>query len=300
MRFSTEFFRGDRYRGENILWGFSWGQVLSMMLFVVALVSCSLPQKPSHTMFSHIEHVGSLKVYTIKSVPKNKRRTLIFVAFDDMLQKNLKPLISDAYPKKHPPTLEKIVFWKFAKRFQLRYHTVIVIPQNFVTFESLKEAIILAEKLSKPYDLFLLLHGFPNRLLGSKLENNSPQNDGFLGYHQIDYKNFRSLKNLVHSMDLVFLQGCYSHTLSKELLDMGAAQVISFKGKHPNFFFGNYFYKEWVNLAPKGKLAYTRTLQMYKMRIQYNLVMRKILNRLGVLDINKYLAQLEEPIYEFR
>lgn len=37
MRFSTEFFRADSYRGEDIIWGMSTSQLISLLLFMVAV-----------------------------------------------------------------------------------------------------------------------------------------------------------------------------------------------------------------------------------------------------------------------
>lgn len=313
-RFFTETFRGDSYRGVDILLGLSTSQVISVGLFffvifkhgrymlkpllkplfatlIITLVGC-LPKPPSESVlkpigfgspsgarFYKIDRKGDLGVH---------RRNLLYVAVDNTVAPQFKDLLEEAYDRKPAPRIEDISWWKLIKSVRKLYHKVAFIPHNRFNFQSFKEALQWLETQARDYDVYLLTHGWPNHITAS-------EGEGLISYEQI-----QSLSNVVSDKwKFAYMQGCYSNTLAADIHDLGVQDVFSFDGLNRNFFFVDFFMQNYIEYPYDVEAAHRATEQSIYEDMEDSKLYSRILEAMDI-SLNEYFSNSPAPFHSRR
>jgi phosphatidylglycerol:prolipoprotein diacylglycerol transferase len=245
-RFLTEFFRGDSFRGEDLLFGLSTSQLVSLGLMITVgftaawngkktawllfpfLLSGCLPKPPESTDFRSIQSFENFELYETRKPKEAGRKNVIFVAADDTLQFAFTQFAKNLYQVEAPPRLEEIAFWQYAKDLRQIYNKILRIPSPRVGYQALTEALDIMERREEPYDLILLTHGMPNHLSTGT------------GYF-FSFRELTELKGKLPRLNLVMLQSCFGSTLAEDFIEAGAKAVLSYEGMNRNFFFFGHF-----------------------------------------------------------
>jgi phosphatidylglycerol---prolipoprotein diacylglyceryl transferase len=319
-RIITEFYRGDAYRGEDLLMNLSTSQLISLgiimittltvfrqklmkpafaLLSLVLLTSC-LPKEPGSSKLKLVKDYQAkhIELYKINNneliqpaIPKGSpyykekinNRNMIFVALDDTVQPQFQPLIQAAYKTDEEIRIEDITWWRFAGSFRFMYDYVIKIPHTDFNAASLTEAIRVAEVLGKPYDLYILTHGIPNHLTSTK------------GQPLISYKDIAELGKYTKNLNIVYLQACFGVTLAKDFMGLGASHLIAFEGFNRNFFYIDFFIDELRKNNFDVLTTYEELNDEIDEKMQDSLLYKKVLPGMG-LTHEQYMKISPSPI----
>ena len=214
-----------------------------LALFSLLLLVGCLPSPPDYRYVSKFKILSEEGIFLYdmnnklivdegELVDTNPNRNLIFVAIDDSVAPQFQPQINKLYKKNGQeagPRAEDIAWWQLSKKIKTVYDKVIYITFDNFNRDSLKEAIVQAERLGKPYDLYLLTHGIPNHIKASA------------GEEFISYKDIAKLSGVVTRICggffsiLAFSACVVSPVLTPTLMSKSfpsflAISIISFKG----------------------------------------------------------------------
>lgn len=298
-RFFTEFYRGDSFRGENVLLGLTTSQAVSVAILIylairfvrpprwsplaaVFFLSGCLPQPPKPSDYVSVQKAAGLSIY--QTANSSAHHNVIFVAADDNLQVGLKPLIKKFY-RDDSIRLEDLVFWRSFPDLRRNYGVIIQIAHDAIGSRSLSAALTYAETLREPYDLILLTHGLPNYL--------SKGTGYFFSYRDVD-----ALKGRLPNLNLVFMQSCYGESLAPDWLATGARHVISFSAFNTDFFFYDVFLHELAS-SHDPSVAYERARAEFAQKMTqspYKFLIDSILPRNVSRDT--YIATLPMPVFD--
>lgn len=311
-RFFTEFYRGDSFRGENILWNLSTSQVFSLLLISFGLLSlikkiyqkhslsisykiglifatlgisgCFYPQPPDaktfisfQTLRPGLEEYQGKPLNTFSKVYK-KRGNALFLTADTYIYSHYLPQIQKELNTKQPPSLDDLVWWEYAPIFSRMYNQIIRITYQEARYETLLASLNKLESMGESFDVYLLSHGMPNHL--------SSGTGWFLSY-----KELSQLEGHFKNLNLVFMQSCWGSSLTKDWINAGAKHVISFNGQNRNFFWISFFlrwYQEYDILN-----AYRRANDI-EWELDHEIMYKSLLHGLN-LNAQTYLAQSPNP-----
>jgi hypothetical protein len=274
---------------------------LMLTLALVSMTGCLLPRPPRGEVIESIQRHSSqpfetitLRPYDLASLrgndrgglaPRRPKRNVLFAAVDETVQVQFAERLRQVYRSDEDIRLEDVTWWRFAPLMRGLYNKIIKIPTHGLNDQSLTKAILELERLGEPYDIMLLTHGIPNHITGSN-------GQGFISYKTI--AELPELKNL----RLVFMQGCFSETLARDWMLMGAREVLSYEGWNRNFFFVDFFLKAYrKNLNVKK--SYEEVLETIEEKMGNSLLYSKILEELS-LTLEEYLEISPPPIYDSR
>lgn len=248
-RFTTEFYRGDVFRGFFL--GFSTSQWVSVFIVLcIAILFClkgslrrwvtlvlfawlttgCLPTPPQVSDFKKIKRENNYDLYWSKKNFHLPIKNVLFIAADENLQTQWSSMLSKAYRVSNFPAIEDLAFWEYTKNLKDIYNIIIRIPKAQVSHQSFTEALVYLESLNEPYDVILLTHGSPNHLSSGH------------GYF-FSYRELADLKGKLTHLNLVLLQSCYGRSLAQDFKQAGAKYVMSYSGLNRNFFFYGIFLK---------------------------------------------------------
>lgn len=268
------------------------------------MTSCLLPKPPGHTVIANksTHHSFGIEIYTLKprelgqyrhsrsSTRQRSRdndslaqKNLLFVAVDDTVQTQYQDALKKAYQTDQVVRLEDVSWWRFAPQFKNLYANVVKIPLEQFHADSLEEGLRIMEDLDQKYDIMLLTHGIPNHITASKGE---------------DFISYKSLENwdFITQLDFVFMQGCFSETLALDWIKLGARDVLSYKGWNRNFFYVDFFIKEYKKDQNVGR-AYHEVNKTIEEKIRRAPIYKTILKELG-LSFEEYFQLSDTPIYD--
>lgn len=323
-RFVTEWFRGDRFRGEGLWLGLSTSQLISVAILVglavvllvgrlgsarsrsklrpkwaatgaTLLVLLSLgsgclrhPQEPGPKVIRESSQLGedpaqALELHRFRTplhAGKKEAMNLIYVALDDTVQYQFGPRIEDLYGK--PVRLEELSWWVHAPKFRGLYREVIRIPHDRFTSQNLLLALQAMESRGIPYDLILLTHGIPNHLVTTR------------GTPLFSWKDLAALQGKLPSLRLVFMQSCFGSSLEQDWHAAGAKAVMSYPGLNRNFFYLDFFLREYRQDPTDIRAAWKRTNRQVKLKIRTSPLYRRIIREMG-LGVGEYLRDAPHP-----
>ncbi|HLE11186.1 MAG: hypothetical protein A2504_12550 [Bdellovibrionales bacterium RIFOXYD12_FULL_39_22] len=321
-RFITEFYRGDTFRGEDIFMSMSTSQLISLGIFLFSagalgrsyikknvkgvlalfslllLVGC-LPSPPDYRYVSKFKILSEEGIFLYdmnnklivdegELVDTNPNRNLIFVAIDDSVAPQFQPQINKLYKKNGQeagPRAEDIAWWQLSKKIKTVYDKVIYITFDNFNRDSLKEAIVQAERLGKPYDLYLLTHGIPNHIKASA------------GEEFISYKDIAKLSGVATQLRFVYMQGCFSESLAGDWHKLGAQDVLAYEGWNRNFFYLDFFITQYRMAGNHNVgLAYKKTEELIFEKMKNSALYSMIFKMMGI-GIDDYFAMSAPPIY---
>lgn len=177
------------------------------------------------------------KAFPRKRVQKtilSTNRNAIYVAVDNQVQDLFKKEADEYFNNRlETPRLEEVSWWIYAPLMKSLYDEVLVIPYDKFYKESLLEALDLMESRNKPYDLFLMTHGIHNHITTSK------------GYDLFSFRDLAELEGKLENLELVYNQACFGSTLSEDWLKAGADYVMSYPNFNRNFFYLEFFLKQY-------------------------------------------------------
>lgn len=264
------------------------------------MTSCLLPKPPGHTVIAKRDqnHPFGIEVLTIqtrdltsyrqsRSRPSaskvQAKKNLLFVAVDDTVQTQYQDALKRAYKTEKLIRLEDVSWWRFAPQFKNLYHQVVKIPLDQFHADSLEEGLQIMEALGKKYDVMLLTHGIPNHITASK------------GEDFISYKNFERW-DFVTKLDFVFMQGCFSETLAPDWMKLGAQDVLSYQGWNRNFFYIDFFLKEYKKDQNVSR-AYHQVNKTIEDEMRQGTLYKLILAELG-MSFEEYFQLSATPIFD--
>ncbi len=311
-RLFTELFRGDSYRGVDMTSHLSTSQFISIFLICISLSyfflpstsrlrkssalkaglfsllclfflsGCLLPEKPpADTWVSTNSLSNGAQLYKYHT---KKNRNLLFLASDQVLQKNFASHIEKLYPQAPQPRLEDIVWWKWAPYFESIYDEVVYLNPDQARFNIVRSSLELLEAKGEPFDVIFLTHGFPGFL-----------SDGKPG-HFLSWRELEPLYGKLPHMRMVFLQSCYGSDLAPDFIKTGADEVIAFNDLNFNFLFIDLYlgYLRWSPDDPKTAFKWTQgNLAWY---MQNKLTYFVILKELGFTP-EEYMKNTVIPLY---
>lgn len=261
---------------------------------------CLLPSPPrSEVIESRRAHASgqfeliTLRPFDLASYRANHRprplrragRNLLFVAVDETVQVQFAQRLQELYRTNDEVRLEEVSWWRFAPEMRGLYDHVVKIPYDQLNAQSLSEGITLLEEQRTPYDIMLLTHGIPNHITASP------------GEPFISYKDLEQLPEL-KSLRMVFMQGCFSETLARDWMLLGAQEVLSYEGWNRNFFFVDFFIKA-LKKKSSVKEAYDYVIDTIEEKMDRSLLYRKILEEMD-LTLEEYFEISPPPIYDSR
>lgn len=259
-RLFTELFRGDDFRGIFGVFQISTSQIISAIILIIYLINwiirskiylhlklnkmfvllicihltgCIVPDEPRESDYRSILKKEDFIVYKTYKNKSITTKNILFVAADEIIQKNIQNS-NNLNLKNKNNRIEELAFWKYLKDFKNIYTNILYIPAEKVRYESVIKGIQYLESLNQPFDLIFLTHGFPNHL--------STGEGYFLSYRELLY-----LKGHFNNINLVYLQSCFGNSLSEDFKSVGAKTVISFKDFNSNIFFLDVFLKFYYN-----------------------------------------------------
>lgn len=303
LRFFTEFFRGDSFRGVDLLFGLSTSQLISLgmiafgsvnliprfftrklvatatVLALLFLTGC-LPKEPDSSVVSQ-QFVLPLDLQLINMTKqKLSNRNLLLIATDDTVQQQFAEPIQAAYKSQEPIRIEDLSWWLFAPSIRDVYDQVIRIPYDKFNKASLFRSLAYLESMGKPYDIFLLTHGLPNNIVASK------------GNPLITFKDLAELDGRLPKLRLLFNQACFGDQLNKEWLAAGAKFIVHYKGLNRNFFYPGFLLKNLKKLevAP----AYEKTNVEIHEKISKSRLYTAIIETIGY-SVEEYFEIAPNP-----
>lgn len=217
----------------------------------------------------------------------NPKKNLLFVALDQVVQKQYQLLIKKAYKSDEEVRIEDVAWWKFAPNFRYLYDYVVKIPYTNFTQESFKQAIIYLESLDKPYDIMMLAHAIPNHFITSQ------------GHELLSYKDIRGLKDDVHKLSFVFLQSCFGSTLKNDFHYLGAKEVISYPSFNQNFFYIDFFIKNYKKHKYNIFKAYKKTNKHIQWKMRHNPLYIMMMKKMGI-SFDEYFSIAPNPDYSVK
>lgn len=314
-RFSTEYFRGDSFRGADVALGLSMGQWVSVLLiggvatrlwllpqvrlaltgarkiwvsFIQVLgaffLAGCLPQKPSPRSYLQLEKKEFFEVYTSLEAHKNKKKNILFIATDRNIQLSLKSFIAKVYDTKEPPLIEDIAFWEYFPKLRRVYNKILRVYPDQVRKMTLLSALETLESFGEPYDLVLLTHGLPNHLSTGT-------------YNFFSYRELAELKGKLTNLEGVLLQACFGRSLASDFIAAGAKWVMSYPGLSKNFFFFSVFFSFYDGSESPGKAVFEakENFAISLMKAPYYFV-AQILKALTAYDSDVLLAESRDSL----
>jgi hypothetical protein len=160
LRFITEFYRGDSFRGVDLFLGLSTSQLISLVMiafgsfqllpqvivrkairtasiFALLLLASCLPKPPGEDVVRE-QFVLPLDLQLINMTKqKLSNRNLLLIATDDTVQQQFAEPIQAAYKSNEPIRIEDLSWWMFANSIRDNYDQVIRIPYDKFNKESL-------------------------------------------------------------------------------------------------------------------------------------------------------------------
>ncbi|MBX9767271.1 MAG: hypothetical protein K2X47_08375, partial [Bdellovibrionales bacterium] len=201
---------------------------------------------------------------------------------DNEVQMRFQDPIREAYKTEEPIRLEELSWWVYAPKTRGIYDKVVRIPFQRVSKENLFFAIRYLEAQGVPFDIFLLTHGLPNNIVPSA------------GFPLISYKDLAELTGELRNLNLVFYQGCFGDSLAKDWLRAGARSVLTYAGLNRNFFYLEFFMKNYAGFKGNVRLAHQKTNQEIAARIKKSSLYKRLIQTMG-MTVEEYLAEAPNP-----
>jgi len=275
---------------------------LGVVLLLFVLSGCRLPKEPGKSSVRKKGTEGNLTYYVMNpGAAAQKSRDLLIVSYDDQVQGEFSDKLTSYYNGKSV-RFEDLAFWKMVKNLRYMYRRVFILPWNRISPASLSEAFLQMESHGSGWDTLLMLHGLPNRLIGTSPDLLPPGmtehggiTDSDAGSGHITYKHLESLKGKLAHLRLVFLEACWGNTLAADFQDMGAEHVISFSGMHTNFFYAHYLMYYLRKNQESVPDSYELTNQKFRSKIRKSLTFSWLIKQMG-LKVNSYLGELRDPV----
>lgn len=307
-RFITEYFRGDSFRGENLIFNLSTSQIVSVLtilgvstfyliqsrkakkhgiisLIALAISGC-LPTKPNENEFWSIQKNNFYEIYHTRKSLASPRRNVLFLAGDDNIQFAFKNSLSSLYQTDTPPRIEDLVFWDYLKPMKNLYNVIVRIPYQKMNYQSFSDGLQYMESLKQPYDLIILTHGLPNHL--------STGTGYFFSYKELNELN----KKLPH-LNLVLMQSCYGQSLAKDFKNAGAKYVISYQGLNSNFFFFKIFLNYYEIESIEQAYSHAKNSFSFHMKMPMNAqIANMIVAQKPPLTVDQFVASLPLPVLQ--
>jgi hypothetical protein len=209
-------------------------------------------------------------------------KNLLFIALDDTVATSYSKQIQSAYKTDKEVRIEDVAWWRFSKFFKGVYNKVVRIPHNNFTKESLFHALELMEKMNAPYDLYLLTHGIPNHITTVK------------GAPFVSYKDIQQIAAKFVAPEFVYMQGCFSNSLAYDWLDIGVQDVLAFDGWNRNFFYIEFFLRNYQKYPHNVSLAHEVTNRVIEKKMRRSFIYRRLIKEMGT-SFDKYFEISPNP-----
>ena len=256
---------------------------MRVALVLIFLLGCEVvPRPPDNSIYQN--QAPSSKRFELYETHHSPRKiNALFVASDETIQRNFTPTLAEFYGQSNTPRLEDLVWWRYLPFLDKVYGTIVRIDHDLLDYHSLSSAVEYLEGKGEAYDIIILSHGFHNHLTNGA------------GNYFLSWRELVDWEGKLENLNMVFMQGCFSSTLSEDWLRAGAEYVLSYEELNRNFFYLEPFlfhYAKNDDIAHIVKYLEGSALADY---FEYKHLYLRIVQELGYEDMKHYLREASRP-----